>query len=542
MLKVKGKNKVNLGDSYKNGQTFDVEWVPIAKPDNPNRNAPSDHVWAQGRALGAATFQRLEGCWSGADRKIYIVSTNGGRGQGQIWVLQPGSRKHFAAVRISWQGRPRQAGSHDRQPTRRARALRGRRRRRVPARPDDRRPDLLVRAEQREAARRAQRPYRRLHSPNGPARATARMESGCSPTSSIPGSPWRSRAPGSPARLGSLGCLSSLGSLAGNPLFFIRAVSQFGCASRCGCRALSSHLSFLQAGGQKTDVPTFEVVSIRPQDADPGFIPSSPDRFIDVNATLKSLITWAWNVRDFQVSGGPPWADSRRFDVSARSPRPVSEATMRLMVQRLLADRFQLRTRVEPRQMPRCVLRTARQDAALGPGLTPAPVNCADVLAARFGAPRPMAARSPRACGAWASRRRWRECSWTARRCRSSRGCSSGSSAQGRRCHGPHRRRHPPRVLLRSIADGRAAGRRARCPCTRRALVVHRVGGSARPEAPVRTGSGRCHRDRVGAAAGAQLKDHRRNANNAWSADSAPRHCSSSICAARKPNVIPLPP
>ena len=89
MLKVKGKNKVNLGDSYKNGQTFDVEWVPIAKPDNPNRNAPSDHVWAQGRALGAATFQRLEGCWSGVDRKIYIVSTNGGRGQGQIWVYNP---------------------------------------------------------------------------------------------------------------------------------------------------------------------------------------------------------------------------------------------------------------------------------------------------------------------------------------------------------------------------------------------------------------------------------------------------------------------
>lgn len=89
MLKVKGKNKVNLGDSYRNGTTFDVEWVPIAKPDNPSRNAPSDHVWAQGRAHGAATFQRLEGCWSGADRKIFIVSTNGGRGQGQIWVYDP---------------------------------------------------------------------------------------------------------------------------------------------------------------------------------------------------------------------------------------------------------------------------------------------------------------------------------------------------------------------------------------------------------------------------------------------------------------------
>jgi uncharacterized protein (TIGR03435 family) len=139
--------------------------------------------------------------------------------------------------------------------------------------------------------------------------------------------------------------------------------------------------------GQSIDAPAFEVVSIRPGGGDPRFIPSSPDRFIDVNATLKSLITWAWNVRDFQVSGGPPWADSRRFDVSARAPRPVSEATMRLMVRRLLADRFRLRTRIESRQMPRYVLRTARPDATLGAGLKPAAIDCAELLAARFGAP-----------------------------------------------------------------------------------------------------------------------------------------------------------
>jgi secreted PhoX family phosphatase len=89
MLKVKGRSKLDLGDSYANGTTFDVEWVPVAKPDNPDRTAPEDFVWDQGRALGAATFQRLEGCWYGNDRKIYIVSTNGGRGQGQIWVYDP---------------------------------------------------------------------------------------------------------------------------------------------------------------------------------------------------------------------------------------------------------------------------------------------------------------------------------------------------------------------------------------------------------------------------------------------------------------------
>ena len=89
MLKVKGRSKVDLGDSYRNGTTFDVEWVPIDTPDNPDPSAPKDFVWAQGRARGAATFARLEGCWYGNDRKIYIVATTGGKGDGQIWVYDP---------------------------------------------------------------------------------------------------------------------------------------------------------------------------------------------------------------------------------------------------------------------------------------------------------------------------------------------------------------------------------------------------------------------------------------------------------------------
>jgi secreted PhoX family phosphatase len=89
MLKVEGRSKVDLGDDYANGTTFDVEWVLIGRPDNPDRLSPDDFVWDQGRAQGAATFARLEGCWYGNDRKIYIVSTDGGRGQGQIWIYDP---------------------------------------------------------------------------------------------------------------------------------------------------------------------------------------------------------------------------------------------------------------------------------------------------------------------------------------------------------------------------------------------------------------------------------------------------------------------
>jgi uncharacterized protein len=90
MLKVKNANLVNLGASYANGRTFEVEWVPIQNPDATG-SIPGTFVWAQGRALGAATFARLEGCWYGNDAKIYIVSTSGGIGQGQIWEYDPNS-------------------------------------------------------------------------------------------------------------------------------------------------------------------------------------------------------------------------------------------------------------------------------------------------------------------------------------------------------------------------------------------------------------------------------------------------------------------
>jgi secreted PhoX family phosphatase len=92
MLKVKGAELTNLGASYPNGTTFDVEWVPIARPD-PDLTLPGTSVWSQGRAGKAATFARLEGCWYGNDQKIYIVSTSGGVGQGQIWEYAPSEER-----------------------------------------------------------------------------------------------------------------------------------------------------------------------------------------------------------------------------------------------------------------------------------------------------------------------------------------------------------------------------------------------------------------------------------------------------------------
>lgn len=79
----------NLGAGFPNGTRFKVDWVPIEAPDNAERTSPGNFVWSQGRALGAATFARLEGCWY-SQNKIFFVSTSGGAvGQGQIWMYSP---------------------------------------------------------------------------------------------------------------------------------------------------------------------------------------------------------------------------------------------------------------------------------------------------------------------------------------------------------------------------------------------------------------------------------------------------------------------
>ena len=94
MMKVGGVKTThhNLYEGFANGTRFWVEWVPIEAPDNTASNSPGNFVWAQGRAQGAATFGRLEGCWYGHG-KIYFVSTDGGAArQGQIWEYSPDKR------------------------------------------------------------------------------------------------------------------------------------------------------------------------------------------------------------------------------------------------------------------------------------------------------------------------------------------------------------------------------------------------------------------------------------------------------------------
>jgi uncharacterized protein (TIGR03435 family) len=69
------------------------------------------------------------------------------------------------------------------------------------------------------------------------------------------------------------------------------------------------------------------------------------------NVTLKTMIALAWRLQEFQISGGPAWVGSNRFDIEAKAADRNSDPDqLRLMLQSLMADRFQLKFHRETKE------------------------------------------------------------------------------------------------------------------------------------------------------------------------------------------------
>jgi uncharacterized protein (TIGR03435 family) len=83
------------------------------------------------------------------------------------------------------------------------------------------------------------------------------------------------------------------------------------------------------------------------------------------NMTLKDLVRYAYDVRDIQISGGPAWFDSDRWDIAAAAGREISEDERRRMLQTLLAERFQMTIRREMKELPVYALVVAKSGSKL---------------------------------------------------------------------------------------------------------------------------------------------------------------------------------
>jgi len=109
-----------------------------------------------------------------------------------------------------------------------------------------------------------------------------------------------------------------------------------------------THLNAQSATAAK---PSFAVASIKPSNSADQRLRTKilPQQVTVSNVTVKKLIEIAYNLKDFQISGGPSWMDSALFDIDAR---PEGIGNPGLMLQSLLAERFQLVVRHDTKELP----------------------------------------------------------------------------------------------------------------------------------------------------------------------------------------------
>lgn len=109
----------------------------------------------------------------------------------------------------------------------------------------------------------------------------------------------------------------------------------------------------LSFGARAQSPAAFEVASIR-RNLNSGLntnIKVSGGKLTITNGSLKTLIRNAYGILGFQLAGEPRWIDTDMFDIVATtgSSETISPGQLQLLLQNLLADRFQLRVHWETR-------------------------------------------------------------------------------------------------------------------------------------------------------------------------------------------------
>jgi uncharacterized protein (TIGR03435 family) len=80
-------------------------------------------------------------------------------------------------------------------------------------------------------------------------------------------------------------------------------------------------------------------------------IASTPGSLTMRNVNLRTTIEWAYDVKDYQVTG-PDWLNSERYDIVAKAADGAKDDRLRLMLQSLLKDRFRMTLHRETKELP----------------------------------------------------------------------------------------------------------------------------------------------------------------------------------------------
>jgi uncharacterized protein (TIGR03435 family) len=116
--------------------------------------------------------------------------------------------------------------------------------------------------------------------------------------------------------------------------------------------------------------PSFEVSTIKPNDSGLKSMQVLTFRgrtFITENSSVADLIMFAYRVQRKQILGAPDWIERDRYDINAT---PDQEGTpsadqVRLMIRKLLADRFQMKFHHDKRELSAFVLTVGKDGAKL---------------------------------------------------------------------------------------------------------------------------------------------------------------------------------
>ena len=158
------------------------------------------------------------------------------------------------------------------------------------------------------------------------------------------------------------------------------------------------------AARSQSAVPAFDVVSIK-ENKSGDMVQGSrrqPGRIVITNVPLRVSLINFFGLQPQQLTGGPDWIDSARYDIIAQfsGEMPLTEpgtvGPLQLMMQRVFAERFKLAVHTETRELPIYVLTLAGSDRTLGPKMRPAATDCEAVMnamlkSAREGGPPPGA-------------------------------------------------------------------------------------------------------------------------------------------------------
>lgn len=116
--------------------------------------------------------------------------------------------------------------------------------------------------------------------------------------------------------------------------------------------------------------PAFEVASIKPASPEARGMSLNRDAGGGIGGTnlnIRTLIILAYHIQDFQLSGGPPWIRTDRFDIAAKPPAGSPKSVTWPMLQTLLADRCKLLVHRESRELPIYSLVVAKGGSKLQP-------------------------------------------------------------------------------------------------------------------------------------------------------------------------------